>query len=131
VDVVDREAEPTVVIERGGNGAALFLLGAAIGAGIALMLAPRTGEETRAAVRRTARKAKRRAREFAENGEEMVEELVRTGKAAAEDMVETGRSAVRDMKRSGKSAARDARSALEQRLAKHRDESFDGEDDGV
>jgi gas vesicle protein len=129
--VTDRDVDPTVVIERGGSGTALFLLGAALGAGIALLLAPQTGEETRAAVRRTARKAKRRAREFANNGEEMVEEIVRTGKAAAEEMVETGRGAVRDLTRSGKSAARDARAALEQRLAKHRDESFDAEDNGV
>jgi gas vesicle protein len=129
--VADRGMEPRVVVERSGNGATMFLLGAAIGAGIALLLAPQTGEEARAAVRRTARKAKRRAREVAANGEEMVEELVRTGKAAAEEMVATGRSAVNDLKRSGKSAARDARAALEQRLAKHADETFDGEDHGV
>ena len=49
-------------------------------------------------------------------------------------MAERGRDAVEDIARTGKAAARDAREAIEQRLAKHRsarDESFDGEEDGV
>ena len=103
--------EPAVVIERrggAGSGVALFLLGAAVGAGLALLFAPQSGDETRAQLRRGARRLKRKARDLAESGRDMVEDLQRQGKAAA----------------------RDARSALEERLARHR-EAVDGEDDGV
>lgn len=127
----DREERAIVIERRGGSGASLFLLGAIVGAGLALLYAPQSGEETRATVRRTARKVKRRARDLAESGTEMVEDLKSTGREAMQDIAQTGRGAVRDIKRSGKAAAREAREALEQRLAKHRDESFDGEDDGV
>ncbi|HRN53244.1 MAG TPA: YtxH domain-containing protein [Gemmatimonadaceae bacterium] len=104
--------EPAVVIERRGGGAgsglALFLLGAALGAGAALLLAPQSGDETRAQLRRSARRVKRKARNIADSGRDLVDDLQRQGKAAA----------------------RDARSALEERLARHR-EAVDDEDDGV
>jgi len=107
----DRD-EPAVVIERRGGGAgsgvALFLLGAAVGAGLALLFAPQSGEETRAQIRRGARRVKRKARDLADSGREMVDDLQRQGRAAAKD----------------------ARAALEERLARHR-QAADDEDDGV
>ncbi|MBX3133535.1 MAG: YtxH domain-containing protein [Gemmatimonadaceae bacterium] len=108
---MSEHGEPAVVIERrgsAGGGVGLFLLGAAVGAGLALLFAPQTGDETRADIRRGARKVKRKAR----------------------DLAETGRGVVDDLSRQGRSAARDARAALEERLARHR-EATDGEDDGV
>lgn len=111
--MAEEREDPAVVIERrSGGGIGIFLLGAAVGAGLALLFAPQSGEETRSQVRRAARRMRRKAREVAE----------------------TGRGAVEDIARTGKAAARDAREAIEQRLAKHRstrDESFDGEDEGV
>lgn len=101
-----------MIERRSGGGVGVFLLGAAVGAGLALLFAPETGEETRATLRRAGRKIRRKARVLAD----------------------AGREAVEDVTQSGKAAARDAREAIEQRLAKHRsarDESFDGEDDGV
>lgn len=116
-------SEPAVVIERRGGGAgsgiALFLLGAAVGAGLALLFAPQSGEETRADIRRGARRLKRKARDLAETGREAVDDLKRQG-----------RDTVDDLKRQGRAAARDARAALEERLARHRD-AADDEDDGV
>lgn len=116
----DERDEPAVVIERrSGGGMGIFLLGAAIGAGLALLFAPQTGDETRAAVRRTARRVRRQARDVADR---------------ARDVAERGLDKVDDLARSGKSAAKEAREAIEQRLARRRagrDESFDGEDDGV
>lgn len=107
----DRD-EPAVVIERRGGGAgsgvALFLLGAAVGAGLALLFAPQSGEETRAQIRRGARRVKRKARDLADSGREIVDDLQRQGRAAAKD----------------------ARAALEERLARHR-QAADDEDDGV
>lgn len=104
--------ESAVVIERRGGGAgssiAIFLMGAAIGAGVALLFAPQSGEETRADLRRGARRLKRKSR----------------------DIVERGGAVVDDLKRQGRSAVNDARSALEERLARHREAVDDG-DDGV
>jgi gas vesicle protein len=109
--MIDRD-EQAVVIERRGGGAgssiALFLLGAAVGAGVALLFAPQSGEDTRAQLRRSARRMKRKAR----------------------DLAETGRDMVDDLQRQGRTAVKDAKSALEERLARHREASHD-EDDGV
>lgn len=126
----DRSDDAVVIERRGGSGIGLFLLGAALGAGIALLFAPQSGEETRADIRRVARKAKRKARDLGESGRELAEELMETGRDAVDDLAETGRSALRSAKRTGRNATRDARAALEERLARHR-EAEDGEDDGV
>jgi gas vesicle protein len=126
----DRSDDAVVIERRGGSGIGLFLLGAALGAGIALLFAPQSGEETRADIRRVARKAKRKARDLGESGRELAEELMETGRDAVDDLAETGRSALRSAKRTGRNATRDARAALEERLARHR-EAEDGEEDGV
>ncbi len=126
----DRSDEAVVIERRSGSGIGLFLLGAAVGAGIALLFAPQSGEETRADIRRVARKAKRKARDLGESGRELAEELMETGRDAVDDLADTGRSALRSVKRTGRNATRDARAALEERLARHR-EAEDGEDDGV
>ncbi len=107
------DRDESVVIERRGGGAgtgvAMFLLGAAIGAGVALLFAPQSGEETRADLRRGARRLKRKARDIVDQSGEVVD----------------------DLKQQGRSAVKDARSALEGRLARHREASTDHEDDGV
>ena len=41
----DRDEIPYIVVERDGGGVGAFLLGAILGAGVALLLAPRSGEE--------------------------------------------------------------------------------------
>lgn len=133
--LADERDDPAVVIERrSGGGIGLFVLGAVVGAGLALLLAPQSGADSREQLRRVALKWRRRAREMAEDGQELASELVETGREAVDDVVKTGRRAARDIRRTGKSAAREAREALEQRLAKHRGadaDAFDGEDEGV
>ena len=108
--------EPNVVVERrAGGGIGLFLLGAAVGAGLAWLYAPQSGAETRADLRRGARRAKRKAREFAEEATEAVQHIARSSRTAAKD------------------AAGEAREALERRLSRHGravDET-DSEDSGV
>jgi gas vesicle protein len=95
--------EPAVVIERrGGGGAGVFLFGLALGAGLALLFAPQSGEETRALVTRQARKFKRKARRLADSARD-----------AAED-------------------TRDAlERRLARHHAADRDEVYEGEDEGV
>lgn len=106
------DRDEAVVIERRnggtGSGLGLFILGAAIGAGVALLLAPEAGEETRARLRRGASRLRQKAREMTDNGLEAVDDFARQGRAAAKD----------------------ARKALEDRLARHRDVAED-EEDGV
>ncbi len=62
---------------RGGDGgvrtfAAGMLIGALVGAGLALLLAPRSGEETRHALRRKARRLADEARERYEEAREQL-----------------------------------------------------------
>jgi gas vesicle protein len=106
----ERESsEPTVVVERrSGGGIGLFLLGVAVGAGLALLYAPQSGDETRQDLRRGARRLKRRARVLAEDMQESAEDAVR----GTREVVRTTRAAARD-------AAREAREALERKLARH------------
>jgi gas vesicle protein len=131
--LADERDDPTVVIERrSGSGIGLFVLGAVVGAGLALLFAPQSGADTRDQVRRAAKRWRRRAGALAEDGQELASELVETGREAVDDVVKTGRRAARDIRRTGKAAAREAREALEQRLQRHRDaDAMDGEDDGV
>ena len=72
--MADGNGESNVVIERRGGGAGVFFLGLAIGAGLALLFAPQSGEETRAALARGSRKARRKARRYLETAKERVAE---------------------------------------------------------
>ena len=49
--------DPYVVIEKKGGSIAPFLVGLAVGAGLALLFAPQSGAETRRYIRRRARRA--------------------------------------------------------------------------
>lgn len=102
--------EPTVVVDRrSGGGIGLFLLGLAVGAGIALLYAPQSGEETRADFRRGARKIRRKVRDLAEDTSD----------------------AAHDLSRSARDAAREAREMLERRLARHQRASATDEDEDI
>ena len=62
---VDYDDEPAVIIERNSGGVGSFLLGVAIGAAAALLLAPQSGAATRRDIRRGARRARRAAGDIA------------------------------------------------------------------
>ena len=49
-------APPYVIVERREIGVGPFLIGIALGAGVALLLAPQSGEETRRGIARRARR---------------------------------------------------------------------------
>ncbi len=67
--------EHGVVIERrSGGGMGVFLLGLAVGAGLALLFAPQPGEGTPAPLSRKARKARRKARRFLDPARETAAE---------------------------------------------------------
>lgn len=78
------------------TGALLVLAGAVLGAGVALLLAPQSGKETRKDITKYARKARRKVEgvagevaetvsDFAEAVEEKAEELLDRGKDLAKE----------------------------------------------
>lgn len=73
--MAEGNGESGVVIERkSGGGLGVFILGMAVGAGLALLFAPQPGEDTRAALARNARKARRKARRYLDSARESAAE---------------------------------------------------------
>ena len=120
----DDDDEPYVVIEKSEPGIGTFLAGIAIGAGIALLFAPRSGEETRRDIERRARKIGDQARDLVSDVTESVSEKVQEAKAGVESRIDSARNAVELKRRqvtnavdAGRAAAQQARVELEQRIA--------------
>lgn len=114
--------ERVVIVEREGNGSGLgaLLLGLAIGAGAALLLAPESGEAMRARIRRETRRATTRAKELVDEVSEEVSHTVgRTRETVgrkvdeARGVVETRARAVGDAVDAGRVAAKQAKTELE------------------
>lgn len=118
--------QPYVVIERHseGSGVGAFLLGIALGAGVALLMAPRSGEETRQDIKRRARRVRRAAETMANDVTDTVVDTFQEARRRVEDQIDTALHVV-DVKRqqmhrameAGRAAAREARDELEQRIA--------------
>lgn len=103
---------PYIVIEREGSGLTSFVVGALVGAGLALLFAPRSGEETQAQLRE-------KANQFRGVAEDRVRAAQRDLEARldrAREGVEARVGQVRDAVEAGREAARDARTDLEQKL---------------
>jgi gas vesicle protein len=116
--------EPYVVIERTSGSFGSFLIGIVVGAGVALLLAPDSGLETRRRLRRGARKVKRAAREKAEALADDVTDRYEHARRTVEDKLEAARSAIELTRRqagraieAGREAAHQAREDLERRIA--------------
>ncbi len=116
--------EPYVIVERSEPGVGSFLIGLALGAGVALLLAPQSGEETRRDLARRARRAQDAAQNFVEDVSGTVADKFQEVRATVEERIEATLDAVDDKKRrvsnafyAGRAAAREARGELEQRIA--------------
>ncbi|HWR57454.1 MAG TPA: YtxH domain-containing protein [Thermodesulfovibrionales bacterium] len=70
--------------------AGAFLLGGLIGAGIALLYAPKSGRETRRDISKTAKKVKQNAVELVEDTIESIEDFAGDVKDKASDIIERG-----------------------------------------
>ena len=123
-DYDDEDEGPYVVIEKRSGGLGTFFVGLAIGAGLALLFAPRSGVETRQQLRRRAE----RMRDAAENAVnevtghvqdtfEAARQRVEEKIDAARDAIETKREQVQRAVDAGREAAHQARADLERRLA--------------
>jgi gas vesicle protein len=83
--------------ENYGMGLAWFFVGAALGAAVALLLAPQSGEETRGAIRRKAEEGRetvsKSSRDVMEKGRELYEKGKELADEAA-DVLERGKRAL-------------------------------------
>jgi len=120
-----RDDRQVVVVEKGGLGS--FFMGLLLGAGVALLIAPRSGEETRAMLFDRARRLRDAAGEGLDDLQDAVEDGYERAKANVEQKIDSARRTI-DQKRqgaraavdAGRSAVRSARDELERRLAESR-----------
>lgn len=120
----DHDDTPYIVIEKHRGSAGDLLLGVLIGAGIALLFAPRSGQETRTVISRRARQAGDKVKGVAEDVTGQVIDTFEGAKARVEEQLESARSAIEMKKQqvarameAGREAAQQARGDLERRLA--------------
>lgn len=117
-----------VVVMRGGSPVVPFLWGLAVGAAVALLFAPTSGEELRTNIRTRARRFKDLAVEKAGELEETVGETYERARAKVEDELDAARryvgetrQSVKDVASASRAAASTAREELERRLAEARE----------
>ena len=121
---LESDDEPLVVIEKHESGIGTFLVGAAIGVGVALLFAPRSGAETRAGIGRGVRQVRRAAQDVVQGVADQVVGTVDEARRAVEGSLQEARNAVEIKRRqvhravnAGRVAAADARAELEERIA--------------
>jgi gas vesicle protein len=116
--------EPYIVIERKSGDFGSFLIGLAVGVGAALLLAPRSGAETRRELRRGVRRVREAAGDAAQDVAERVTDGFDYARSQVESRIDSARDAVEMRKAQvadaidvGRVAARNARHELERRIA--------------
>jgi gas vesicle protein len=108
----DHDDGPYIVIERESGGFGSFILGAMVGAAVALLLAPQSGEETQREIRDRARRLKDAAEDRVRDAQRQIESRLEEARQGVGESVD----AVREAVDSGRQAAVDARVELERRL---------------
>lgn len=104
---------PYIVIEKeSGGGLGPFILGALVGAGLALLFAPKSGEETQEELREQARKLRSAAEERVRSAQKSIESRLEVARQGVHDRVESVKEAVE----SGRQAAQEKRVELEEKL---------------
>lgn len=124
---MDDRDRAVVVVERSDSGLGSLLLGFALGAGVALLFAPQSGEETRRELRNRGRQLRATAGEKAEElqeilsgGYEETKSRVEDGIASARQVIEEKKDGAKDAVAAGKAAVHSARDELDRRLSKAR-----------
>jgi len=109
----DQHDVPYIVIERDGGGQiGGFLVGALLGAGLALLFAPKSGEETQAELRERALKLRDAAEDRMREAQRNLEGRLDHAREGVQSRVNEVREAVD----AGRNAAHEARGDLERRL---------------
>ena len=120
----EQDQQPYVIVERRASGAIAFICGALVGAGVALLLAPKSGRETQAELRAGARRLREGAGERLTDLRDTLGDQYDRTREGMGTRVESFRQSVVDRQKkaeeaikAGKDAARQARSDLEARVA--------------
>lgn len=115
----DDDDLPYIVVERTDDGGTVlpFLWGALIGAGIALLFAPRSGRETRAELSSGARRLKQAAEDTVRGVQDGVTDVMGTVREQVTGRVDVARNAFD----AGRTAARESRSDMERRVREARE----------
>lgn len=120
----DYDDYPHIVIERERGGFGPFVWGALLGAGAALLLAPRTGADTQRELRERARALREAAEGRVSDARDTVTGAVDRARGEVSgrisnvrDVIETRADQARSAVEAGRRAARDARVDLERRVA--------------
>jgi gas vesicle protein len=103
---------PYVIIERRSGSATAFLWGALIGAGTALLLAPRSGRETRDDIRASALRLRDRAEDAVRSVGDTVTGTIDDVRGEVQDRLDAAREAFE----AGRQAARETRDEMELRV---------------
>ena len=119
------EDEPYFIIEKHESaGITPFLVGLAVGAGVALLFAPRSGQATRRDIRRRAMRVRDAAEQTVTDVTDTVVDSFNEARRRVENQIDSARQAIDLKKRqvtravdAGRVAAEEARIELEQRIA--------------
>lgn len=116
--------EPYVVVEQHSGDFGSFIVGLALGAGIALLFAPKTGVQTRRELRKQVKRVRGAAEDMVQDVGERVTDRFEHTKTRVENRLDAARDAVELKKEQvaqaidvGRVAARQARADLERRIA--------------
>ncbi len=94
-------------------GALMLVAGGIIGAGLALLFAPQSGERTRKDIARYSRKVRRKAEGVVEDFADTVSEMVETVSEKAEDILDKGKDMAYEAKKELVKAIEDGQQKLE------------------
>lgn len=110
------EDGPYIVVERSGGSVTTFLWGAAVGAGLALLFAPRSGREMRQDLSDGARRLKETAEDKVRQVQTAVSDGIDTVRRQVTDRVDAAKGAFD----AGRNAARETREEMERRIRETR-----------
>ncbi len=109
------DRDPVVIVEKGHNsGLGAFVIGALLGAGAALLLAPKSGKETQDELKEQVRKWKSVAEDHVRDAQDVLEDRLDQARAGVSSKMDDVRGAVE----AGRQAAVDARQDIEKKLEK-------------
>ena len=109
----NQDEGPYIVVERDSGGAlGPFVLGALVGAGLALLFAPKSGAETQEELKEHARRLREIAEERVREAQQQLEERLDEAREGVQDRLESVKEAVD----AGVQAAAQAREELEEKL---------------
>ena len=109
----DNDEVPYIVIEKDSSSqVGSFVIGARVGAGLAVLFAPKSGAETQEDLKEHARRLRGSAEQRMREAQKQLEERLDVAREGVQERVESVKSALD----AGREAAREARGELEKKL---------------